>query len=65
MIGRAQDLQRGDVLITHDGTKWDITNVELAREGVRLTIDGIPFVWLYGRVEMVCFQRPRLDGITA
>lgn len=57
MIGRAQELQRGDVLITKDGTRWNIAGVDIMREGVRLTIEGIPFVWLYGHVETVCFTR--------
>lgn len=57
MIGRAQELERGDVLITSDGTQWHITGVEQIREGVRLTIEGMPFVWLYGHVETVCFTR--------
>lgn len=57
VIGRAQELQRGDVLITSDGTQWKITGVELARQGMRLSIEGMPFVWLYGHLETVCFTR--------
>lgn len=44
-------------MVTSDGTQWKITGVELAREGMRLTIEGMPFVWLYGHRETVCFTR--------
>lgn len=62
MIGRAVDLQRGDTLVTSDGTEWALADVELVREGVRLHVDGLPFPWLYGIAELVCFMRVAVTG---
>lgn len=57
MIGRAMELQRGDVLITSDGTEWRLAAVELVRNGVRLHVADFPFPWLYAHGELVCFNR--------
>lgn len=62
MIGQAMELQRGDVLVTSDGTEWRLAAVEVIRSGVRLHISGFPFPWLYGHNELVCYKRPELIG---
>jgi hypothetical protein len=57
MIGPAQDLRRGDILITTDGSQWTLSNVEIVREGVRVYLTDMPFPWLFARKEIVCYQR--------